>query len=134
MRRNAFVCLCAAILSAFCVGSVGAQSHEGQTVAPGALPGPFVEEEKAPFLKNLRRFEIVSFGAFPVMLLYMNLGYEAVEYIRYGSYSNDLTDSQTLCSIGIACALSLGVGAVDAIIRAIRSHGKREALPRVDSP
>jgi len=146
MRRTASILAAAAVLSFLGAGKAGAQSAEVQVPNPRVLPGPFVEEEKSPFLKGLRRFEIVSFGAFPIMLFYSNIGFDLSRYIRSGydsyyapwplksEYSYQASDSEILASIGTAVLLSIGVGTVDAIIRAIRSRSERESSVRVDSP
>lgn len=134
MNRRVLVCVSALALSCACVGRVHAQSEDGAQTAAAVLPGPFVEEESSPFLKGLRRFEIVSFGSFPITLLYTNWGFRIADYVRHGSYSEDSSDSATFRSVGIACALSVGIGVLDAVIRAIRGRETRNSSPRVDSP
>jgi len=146
MRRILLILTTAVVLASVCGRQVWAQSGEAQAPAPGALPGPFIEEEKSPFLKNLRRFEIVAFGAFPIMLFYTNVGFDLSRYIRSGydsyyapwplknEYSYQASTSEILASIGTAALLSLSVGTVDAIIRAIRSRNVRDSQVRVDSP
>jgi len=117
-----------------------------QTAAPGALPGAFVEEDRSPFLTGLRRFEIVSFGAFPIMLFYANLGFDLARYARSGydpyyapwplksEYSYKPTTPEILASIGTAALLSVGVGTLDAVIRASRARRAAAREARVDSP
>lgn len=118
----------------------------GTAAAPGALPGAFVEEDRSPFLTGLRRFEIVSFGAFPIMLFYSNLGFDISRYARSGydpfyapwplksEYSYKPTTPEILASIGTAALLSVGVGTLDAIIRASRVRRAAARGARVDSP
>lgn len=150
MRQGIPILAAALILSAgggaWAQGSSSPQLSSKQEAAPGALRGPFVEEEKAPFLKGLRRFEIIAFGSFPIMLFYANLGFDLSRYIRSGydayyapwplksEYSYSASTSEILSAIGTAALLSVGVGTLDAIIRSIRKSGRRERPPRVDSP
>ncbi len=143
----------AAVLAAGGAGRAWAQSAEADAAgketaaAPEALPEIFVEEAKSPFLKGLRRFEIVTFGAFPIMLFYTNIGFDLSRYIRSGydsyyapwpvknEYSYKPSESEILVSIGTAALLSIGVGALDAILRSARARKARRAPPaRVDSP
>lgn len=145
MRRKAFL-LAVSMTFLASGGRLWAQSGDAQTPTAGVLPGPFVEEGASPFLQGLRRFEIITFGAFPIMLFYTNIGYDLSRYIRSGydsyyapwpmksEYSYEASTSEILVSIGTAALLSVGVGAIDAIIRAIRSRDGRRGPGRVDSP
>lgn len=113
--------------------------------ATEALPGAFVPEDRSPFLTGLRRFEIVAFGAFPILLFYSNLGFDIARYARSGydpfyapwpfksEYSYRPATPEILASIGTAALLSVGVGALDAVIRASRIR-KAAVTARVDSP
>lgn len=117
----------------------------GPAAAPSALPGAFVQEDRSPFLTGLRRFEIVSFGAFPIMLFYSNLGFDISRYVRFGydpfyapwpfksEYSYKPSTPEIVASIGTAVVLSVGIGALDAIIRASRVR-RSSSRSRVDSP
>ena len=136
MRYRAFVLLAVSLLAFSGGGGVWAQEAvEPRAPAPGALPDAFVKEEKSPFLAGLRRFEIVTFGSFPITLLYTNMGFRLSRYFQTGTYSTDTTDSEAMLSVGIAALLSLGVGAIDAVIRGIRSsRADRSESGRVDSP
>lgn len=122
-----------------------ASPYPGMEASPGALPGAFVPEDRSPFLTGLRRFEIVAFGSFPIMLFYANLGFDIARYARSGydpfyapwplknEYSYKPSTREILASIGTAALLSVGVGTLDAIIRASRDR-RAGARARVDSP
>lgn len=117
----------------------------GLKAAPEALPGAFVQEDRSPFLTGLRRFEIIAFGAFPIMLFYSNLGFDISRYARSGydpfyapwpfksEYSYKPSTPEILASLGTAALLSVGVGTLDAVIRASRAR-KAAVRARVDSP
>jgi len=149
-----FPAILAAAALAWTSAVPGARAQEAPAVpepalpvraAPDALPGAFVPEDRSPFLTGLRRFEIVAFGAFPIMLFYSNLGFDISRYARSGydpfyapwplksEYSYKPTTPEILASIGTAALLSVGVGALDAVIRASRTR-KAAAKARVDSP
>ncbi len=157
MSRFPVVLAAAAILWTACTVPSPAQvapadpvsgSEESSPVlepAPGALPDAFVPEDRSPFRKGLRRFEIVAFGSFPIMLFYANLGFDLSRYARSGydpyyapwpfksEYSYKPSTPEILASVGTAALLSVGVGALDAVIRA--SRARRTGGPaRVDSP
>lgn len=114
-------------------------------LSPGALPGAFVPEDRSPFLTGLRRFEIIAFGSFPIMLFYSNLGFDLSRYARSGydpyyapwpfksEYSYRPSTPEILASIGTAALLSVGVGVLDAVIRASRAR-RAGGAARVDSP
>mgnify|MGYP000938560030 FL=1 len=126
-------------------GEEASAPSPGMEAAPGALPGAFVPEDRSPFLTGLRRFEIVAFGSFPIMLFYANLGFDISRYARSGydpfyapwplknEYSYKPSTREILASIGTAALLSVGVGTLDAVIRASRDR-KAGGRARVDSP
>lgn len=96
----------------------------GLTPAPGALPSGYGKAKE----NGIRRFEILAFGSFPILLFYTNLGFEIGTYAQSGfdplyapwPFSGELTtsisDSERFGRMGVAAGLSLLVAGIDAII------------------
>jgi hypothetical protein len=90
---------------------------------------------------TLRRFEIISLGAFPIMLFYSDFSFDLVRFLASGfngqyapwpfksSSSFSPEEGERLARIGVALGASIGVGIADALIRA-RSLAKEAAAVR----
>jgi hypothetical protein len=104
----------------------------GLTPATGALPSGYGKAKE----NGLRRFEILAFGSFPILLFYTNLGFEIGTYAQSGfdplyapwPFSGELTanisDSERFGRMGVAAGLSLLVAGIDAVILASRKAPK----------
>ena len=148
-RRASLLALAAILATATRAWGQGIQpppEQSDQRAAPEALPGAFIEEDQSPFLTGLRRFEIIAFGSFPIMLFYSNVGFDLSRYIRSGydpyyapwpvksEYSYQASTPELLASIGTAALLSVGIATLDAVIRASRVRRAAGRPARVDSP
>jgi len=121
-------------------GASSAAAPSGATAAAAALPvipaGP-----ENPF----RRFEIVSLGAFPIMLFYSGFCFDLERYAASGynpqyapwpfqnQYSAPLTDSDRYTRIGAALGACVVVGAIDAYIHAMKVKKARRLLEARES-
>ena len=48
------------------------------------LPEPYAKEEFPPWAHGVRRFEIISLGAFPILLFYTRLAYDTSLFVKSG--------------------------------------------------
>lgn len=127
MRRNLRV----AVLLGFLLVFSGTLAAQGSSTLTGAktsinpLPEPYGAEEFSPWAYSLRRFEIVSLGAFPILLFYSRIALDMGRFAGNGfdssyapwpfrnefSYKPDA--SEQWLAVKVAFGLSLGVGALD---------------------
>ncbi len=122
--------LAAFMLLVFCLSSVWSQSAtttSSTTPAVSALPEPYTSEEFPAWATGLRRFEIISLGAFPILLFYTRFGFDLRRYVEKGFKAEyapwpfktetayAATDEEQLISVATAAGLSLTFGALDAI-------------------
>jgi hypothetical protein len=127
MRRGLLAALVAS--AALSLGAQGAGS-KGDPI-PLTLP---VKEEN-PF----GRFEIVSLGAFPIMLFYVGFAFDLERYVENGfdtSYapwpfkgatSATLSDKERITRLSVALGSSLIIGGVDAYLHAKKVKAARLA-------
>ena len=132
-RRVAALVLLLLFVAVVCAAGESApssSSSSGQTAAAGALPAGFGSDSREnPF----RRFEIIAFGAFPIMLFYADFGFDLRNYLAHGfdyryapwpfksnSYSVDPSQGELFLRIGAAAGLSLAFAGADAIIRSLK--------------
>ena len=106
-----------------------ATPEAGTSVRPGALPAGF---RKRSSENSFRRFEIIAFGAFPILLFYVGVGFDIGRYFtngldkRYapwpfkGDNAVKPTESEYLARISVAAGASLAFAGADALIRAAR--------------
>lgn len=81
MRRLAL----AIFLGLVVAWSAGAQSvPSGDTKAKDEAPKPYQDEEFAPWMLELRRFEIIAVGAFPIAYLFVGMTYDYAYYLSSG--------------------------------------------------
>jgi hypothetical protein len=121
--------LAALLLILFCLSSGWSQSATtGSSPAPSvsALPEPYTRDEFPPWAIGLRRFEIISLGAFPILLFYTRLGFDFSRYLEHGfqaeyapwplknEKSYVATDDEQMLSVVTAAGLSITFGALDA--------------------
>lgn len=103
---------------------------QGGAVAPDALPSGF---DKTPRENPFRRFEIIAFGAFPIMLFYTDIGFDLRNYIAHdfdyqyapwpfksSSYSIEPDQDELFLRLAVAAGASLAFAGLDVALRAIR--------------
>jgi hypothetical protein len=75
----------ALLLAALCCGALFAQTTSTTTAnasaAAGALPEPYKAAEFPGWARDLRRFEIVTIGAFPFAIFYTGFSLDLLRYI-----------------------------------------------------
>lgn len=101
-------------------------------------PEPFGENEFSPWIKDLRRAEIITLGAMPFVTLNVTLGYWALngfegnlspfaaESSTEQKYTNDQTIAILLTSFGI-CA---GIGITDFLVHFLKSTNEQHNRKR----
>lgn len=107
-------------------GAVWPQSSA--TASVSAVPEPYTKDEFPSWAVGLRRYEIVSLGAFPLLLFYTRFGFDLKRFIDSGfsaeyapwpfknENSYEATDDEQLTSVLTAAGLSLAFGAADALM------------------
>jgi hypothetical protein len=99
-KRGVSILLLIALLGSHLpmVAQEGGGSDRGgensETVTPPAPYGIGLEPEVSPFLRDLRRFEIIAFGTLPFTLFFTNVGYDVGRYGYYGfteGFGSDIT-------------------------------------------
>ena len=102
------------------------------------VPVPYTDEEFSPWLKDLRRAEIITFGAMPFVTLNVTLGFWAMNGFdpalspfaaadsTTSKYTNDQTLSILLTSFGI-CA---GIGLADFLVHFLKTTNKTSNLKK----
>jgi hypothetical protein len=102
------------------------------------VPEPYEPEEFSPWLRDLRRAEIIAVGSFPITFVFANLGYSLVryavkggdpEYAPVGSNRIPLSRQESLGVLAGAAALSVTVAVID---YAIGRRNRRRAIPGTD--
>jgi hypothetical protein len=130
-RLLAILLVAAISLRAFSQESPAAAAAQAAPAAPaaGALPSGF---RKASSENPWRRFEIIAFGAFPIMLFYVNFSFDIGNFLsndfdrRYapwpfkGDNAVDPDEGEYLLRLAVATGASLAFSAADALIRSIR--------------
>ncbi len=96
------------------------------------LPESYGIEEFPAWMNTIRRYEIVSLGAFPILLFYTRFGFEIQRFIQNGfasayvpwPFKNENsyvpTDEEQLQSVLTAAGLTVAFGVLDAIMVRIR--------------
>jgi hypothetical protein len=97
------------------------------------LPEPYTKEEFPSWAHGIRRFEIISLGAFPILLFYTRFAYDSSLYIQSGidgdgfdaryapwpfrnENSYTPTTEEQMTRIFTAAGLSLALGTIDALL------------------
>lgn len=106
--------------------------------AVSAVPEPYGPDEFPPWLPKLRRFEIVSLGAFPILLFYTRFAFDAKRFVDSGfdddgfdmtfapwpfknEDSYEPTDDEQLTNVAVAGVLSLAFGVADLLLMGSRA-------------
>ena len=127
-RRLVCLLLLASILTS---GTLFGQDEE-------PTPEPYDPDEFSPWLRDLRRAEIIAVGSFPITFVFANLGYGLIryavnggnpEYAPVGSNRVPLSRSESLGVLAAAAALSVSVAVID---YGIGRRNKRRAIPGAD--
>jgi hypothetical protein len=112
---------------------LAAQTTAPQTSSPAILPAePYNDDEFAPWMLKLRRFEIIAIGAFPLAYLFAGLGYDYGYYCSNGfpadnvpwplgqgtsqwttTSNGDKLQSKNVTIVMVSLGLSLAVAGVD---------------------
>lgn len=112
-------------------------SKAGSTTeaAVSALPEPYRADEFPPWMRRLRRMEIISLGAFPIILFYTRFAFDTKRFLESGlggdgfdaalapwpfksEDSYEPSDEEQLSSVAVAGVLSLAFGLADALLTA----------------
>lgn len=113
-------------------GTFGSWAQASQ---PSPLPEPYRADEFPEWVQDLRRWEIVSLGAFPLILFYTRLGFDFGRYAESGflaeyapwpfksEYSYSPSRDEQVTAVLTAAALSAAFGLVDAAVLKIRRSG-----------
>jgi hypothetical protein len=130
------------ILPMVAVGNLAAQATTTQPAdrtTANPLPVPYGNEEFPVWTYSLRRFEIVSLGAFPILLFYSRIALDTGRYVGNGfdasyapwpfrnefSYKPD--SNEQWLAVKVAVGLSLGVGVLDYFLLS-RQKARQETL------
>ena len=105
-------------------------------------PEPYHDNEFPQFLKDIRRFEIVTLGALPFVSIQTTLTYSTFQYVNHdfssayfpnpfaaSSYSQDEQVGLLLTSLGIC----VGIGLTDLIIQLVKRNKSRKRSLILDS-
>ena len=82
-------------------------------------PVPYTENEFPEWAKQLRRSEIITFGALPFVTIGVSLIYSLLLWQQSGNFINPLDKSQTYSTeqmweiFGYSCGVSLAIGITD---------------------
>ena len=119
--------------------SAQAQTPSSPSTAPASAPAPAASATPpvAPPENFFRRFEIVSLGAFPIMLFYSDFGFDLQRYFAHNfdslyapwplksPSSAPLTDADRYARIGVALGACVIVGGIDAYFHAMKVRKAR---------
>jgi len=93
-----------------------------------SLPEPYSADEFPSWAVGLRRFEIVSLGAFPLILFYTNFVFDISRFVEKGfaadyvpwPFKNEssykLSNEEQIQSVAVAAVVSLVFGALDSFL------------------
>ncbi len=128
------------------------QTPASSSAAPSAAPAAAAVAPASDLLlapsapeNPLRRFEIVSLGAFPIMLFYSDFGFDLQRYFahNFDSFyapwpfknptSAPITDLDRYTRIGAALGACMIVGGIDAYIHAMKVRKARRLQEALES-
>lgn len=128
------------VFSLVMVGTLAAQAGStlaGDKATVNPFPEPYGPEEFPVWAYSLRRFEIVSLGAFPILLFYSRIALDTGRYVDNGfdsryapwpfrnEYSYKPDSTEQWLAVKVALGLSLGVGVLDYFLLS-RRKGKQQ--------
>lgn len=103
--------------------------------ADSTTPEPYNTKEFPQALKDLRRFEIITLGSMPFVMLDVEIGYAGylcvkndfdTEYLTGIFGSKDYTEEEQKKIILTSLGISAGIGVVDFVINKIKSSFKKK--------
>jgi len=128
---------CAQEGSAAPAAATAAQNQPAATTVTEPQPEPYSPEEFAVWLRDLRRGEIVAVGAFPLVYIFTQLGYNIFRYgvngwdPQYAPLGNPnqvpYTESETIGVLLGAASLSILVATADYLIGRARARRAESA-------
>lgn len=98
------------------------------------IPATYAGDEFPAWLRSVRRFEIIAFGSFPVMLFYSRFGFDLERYLRNGAaaeyapwpFKNENsytpTDDEQIQAVIVAALSAFIIAGIDAILVDIRTR------------
>ena len=111
--------------------------------AKDTTPAPYTDDEFPQFMKDLRRAEIISFGALPFVTLSSTIVYSGVRYWQHGfdsdyfpnpfakaSASNGYSTGEQAGILLTSAGISVGIGLTDLLISVIRRKAAKKKLER----
>lgn len=121
-------CLAIASLPAQSASTTTTGTTAGGTTNPDSLPEPYGDDEFPAWAQALRRFEIVSLGAFPLLLSYTRLAVDIARFVGNDFAAGytpwpfkptnavPFTAEEQWSCIFVAAGLAAAFGLADAII------------------
>ena len=111
--------------------------------AKDTTPAPYTDDEFPQFMKDLRRAEIVSFGALPFVTLTSTIVYSSARYAQHGfdseyfpnpfakaSASNGYSTAEQAGILLTSAGISVGIGLTDLLVSVIRRKAAKKKLER----
>lgn len=137
-RYTAFFVLC--IMSAVQFPLIAEDEKEDHT------PVPYTKEEFPLWQRELRRFEILSFGALPFVTLLSFWGYDMIRSMKHpkdpayypwplkkADKAIPFTEKEQLGVFLTACGISVTIALIDITYRAIKRSAEKKRLERENS-
>ena len=128
-----------AVLLLLCVIAFPCRAKESKN----ATPVPYTDEEFPQFMKDLRRAEIISFGALPFVTLTSTIVYSSARYAQHGfdseyfpnpfakaSASNGYSTAEQAGILLTSAGISVGIGLTDLLVSVIRRKAAKKKLER----
>jgi hypothetical protein len=118
---------------AFCLLAALTSVSVAQELPPdeSLVPEEYNPEEFPMWTHDLRRFEVVSIGSFPITFFATSLAYDFSTYASHGwdpmySMGTQRENRDIAIIMGTAAGLSLSIATIDMIIN-IRKRNRRDA-------
>ena len=128
-----------AVLLLLCVIAFPCRAKE----AKDTTPVPYTDDEFPQFMKDLRRAEIISFGALPFVTLTSTIVYSSARYAQHGfdseyfpnpfakaSASNGYSTAEQAGILLTSAGISVGIGLTDLLVSVIRRKAAKKKLER----
>ena len=128
-----------AVLLLLCVIAFPCRAKESKN----ATPAPYTDDEFPQFMKDLRRAEIISFGALPFVTLTSTIVYSSARYAQHGfdseyfpnpfakaSASNGYSTAEQAGILLTSAGISVGIGLTDLLVSVIRRKAAKKKLER----
>ncbi|MGI0530283.1 hypothetical protein [Treponema socranskii] len=128
-----------AVLLLLCVIAFPCRAKESKDTTPV----PYTDDEFPQFMKDLRRAEIISFGALPFVTLTSTIVYSSARYAQHGfdseyfpnpfakaSASNGYSTAEQAGILLTSAGISVGIGLTDLLVSVIRRKVAKKKLER----